>query len=239
MSDNMVTEEAFVDFKCPHCGEQISFPESCAGLVRECFSCLQPLIVPANGGEGRTIPLPVTAPRLVLRKFRGADWKDLLSLVSDEEFFAWTTLGIQPTEESVAKWLEADTAVKLTTPDVPFTLAIEATAEAKVIGYLTLWFPDPDHLQAQIYLALHESFQRKGLGTKVIKAILGFCFEGLSVHRVAASCDSTNTAALRLLEKSGLRREGEFVKDHKTAGQWANAVCYAILREEWTARATQ
>ena len=63
--------------------------------------------------------------------------------------------------------------------------------------------------------------------------MLGFCLEGIKLHRVSASCDSRNVAACRLFEKLGLRREGEFLKDNMLHGEWVNTVWYAALGEEY------
>ena len=56
MSDDTAADEQFIDFKCPACGEQISFPKTCAGLAQECFNCTVAIIVPTEGGEGRRFP---------------------------------------------------------------------------------------------------------------------------------------------------------------------------------------
>ena len=64
-------------------------------------------------------------------------------------------------------------------------------------------------------------------------ALLTFCFEGLKLHRVTASCGGKNSAACRLLEKAGLRREGESIKDTLFVGEWGNTVWYALLEEEF------
>lgn len=232
MSDDTTSEEQFIDFKCPCCGEQVSFPKACAGLARECFNCNEPVIVPDSGGEGRRIPLPIATARLTLRKFRGADWKDLLQLFSDDEFFAAAPFKLEG-EERIARWLEADAVVKLTTPGVPFILAVQAQEGAKVIGCLSLAFSDAERLQAILYIVLHRDFQRRGFGAEAAMGALGFCFKGISLHRVQCYCDSTNAAACRLFEKAGMRREGEFMQDHKVGDQWANTAAYAILREEF------
>ena len=65
-----------------------------------------------------------------------------------------------------------------------------------------------------------------------MEALLGFCFEGLKLHRVAGWCDSRNVAACRLLEKAGFRREGEFLKNRWVHGEWTNSIWYALLEED-------
>ena len=59
----MITEESFIDFKCPHCGEPVSFPKENAGFAQACPNCTESLIVPDDGSEvGWEIPLPITTP---------------------------------------------------------------------------------------------------------------------------------------------------------------------------------
>jgi RimJ/RimL family protein N-acetyltransferase len=238
MNDDTAAEDQFIDFKCPCCGEQISFPATASNSVQECFNCTEPIVVPERGGEGRKIPLPIATPRLTLRKFRGADWKDLLQLFSDDEFFDAAPFKLDG-EEQIAQWLEQDTVVKLTSPGVPFILAVQTNENAKVIGLLTLSFSDAERLQSFLSIVIHRDFQRKGFGTEAALGALGFCFNGIALHRVQGYCDSANTAACRLSEKAGMRREGEFVQSHKVKNQWVNTVAYAILREEFKSAAGQ
>jgi [ribosomal protein S5]-alanine N-acetyltransferase len=228
----MITEEAFIDFKCPFCGDAASFPQADAGFLQACPNCTESLIVPDDGSEvAKKPPIPITTPRLVLRRLTGRDWKDLLELVSDEEFFRYMD-GVPLDEEGVLRWLESDAHVKLTTPEQTFYLGIEVRDGGKLIGYLTLNFTDPQRLQATFSICLNRNFQRKGFALEAVDALLGFCFDGIKLHRMAGWCDSRNAAACRLLENAGLRREGEFVMNRFVKGEWANSVWYAVLGEE-------
>jgi RimJ/RimL family protein N-acetyltransferase len=238
MNDETTAEEQFIDFKCPCCGEQVSFPATSGGSVQECVSCSEPIVVPESGGEGRRIPLPIATARLSLRKFHSEDWKALLQLFSDDEFFNAAPFKLDG-EERIARWLDEDSAARLTTPGVPLVLAVQAQEGAKVIGLLSLGFSDAERQQAILFIVLHRDFQRRGFGAEAVMGVLGFCFEGISLHRVQGFCNSTNTAACRLAEKAEMRREAEFVRDHKVEGQWANRVAYAILREEFKKAAGQ
>ena len=95
----MITEENFLDFKCPYCGEPVSFPESATGSAQECPNCMASLIVPEAGGEtGKMIPIPIATPRLILRRFAMNDWEALMKLLADEEFLQYTD-GLAVNEE--------------------------------------------------------------------------------------------------------------------------------------------
>jgi len=232
----MITEESFIDFKCPYCGTQVSFPQENAGLAQACPDCFESLIVPDDGSQlGKAIPLPVNTARLTIRRFAPGDWKDLMELMSDEELFRYTD-GRPLDEDEILRWLESDNHVKITTPNQTFCLAIEEREKTKLIGYIGLTITEPHRSQARLSIYLNRTFQRQGFAVEALQALMGFCLEGIKLHRVSASCDSRNVAACRLFERLGLRREGEFVKDRLLHGEWVNTVWYAVLGEERNAR---
>jgi RimJ/RimL family protein N-acetyltransferase len=227
----MITEESFIDFKCPYCGETISFPRENAGYPQACPGCTESVIVPEDGSpEGQKVPLPITTQRLVLRRFAPADWQDLLECLSDEETFRHIE-GRPLEEDDVLRWLERESQVKLTTPDQTFYLGIQSQESDKLIGYVSLAFSEP--LQAALQVVLNHAFQRKGFALEAVGAVLGFCFEGIRLHRVTALCHGQNGPACKLCENAGLRREGEFVKSRLFDGAWINTVSYAVLEEEY------
>jgi RimJ/RimL family protein N-acetyltransferase len=218
----MITEESFVDFKCPYCGEPVSFPHAEAGLLRECPSCMEGLLVPADGSEtGGKIPVPITAPRLVLRRFQPGDWKGLLELMPEAG------------EDYVLNWLENDRQVRLTTPEHTFYLGVELREGGKLSGYLSLRFTEAERRQALVDARWNPSLERADLTLEAMDALLGFCFEGLKLHRVTATCDTEDAASRRLYEELGMRREAEFIKDKFVEGRWASSVWYAALEEDY------
>lgn len=227
------TEEDFIDFKCPQCGDAVSFPLADVGFVRECPNCFGDVIVPETGNElGRTLPLPITTNRVQLRRFAAQDWKDLLELASEEETYVDGMPGAS--EEAVLHWLESDNHIRLMTPGQMFHLAIVLQDSGKLIGYAGLWFTDADHRQARFNISLHPDHRHKGIGLEAADALLGFCFQDIKLHRVTARCDSTDPVGCRLLENLGMRREGEFVKDQPLIdGGWVNSAWYAALEEEY------
>jgi len=229
----MMTEESFVDFKCPYCGEAIAFLRDCVRLAQACPNCTESVIVPDDGSEfGRKLPIPISTPRLVLRRLLGTDWNELMELHADEELFRY--YDVRPLGEAeMTRWLEADAYVKLTTPDHPFFLGIELQGSDKLIGYLSLSFTDQLRRQTMFSILLSRAHQRQGLAAEAVAALLAFCFKEISLHRVTAYCDSRHLAARRLCERAGLRREGEFLKDRFVNGEWVNTLWYAMLSEEF------
>jgi RimJ/RimL family protein N-acetyltransferase len=231
--NHMITEDNFIDFRCPYCGGQASFPRDHGDFAHACPSCNESVIVPADGAAvGRKLPLPITTARLMLRRFGPGDWKDLLECLSDDELFRYMD-GAPLQEDDILRWLEQDSVVKLTTPETTFFLGLELRPTGKLIGYASLSLADPQRLQAELNLCVRSDHQRQGLATEAVAGILGFCFLDIHLHRVSARCDARNEAARALLEHARLRSEGQFVKNKLFNGEWVDTLHFAILRDEY------
>lgn len=228
----MITEESFIDFTCPYCSEPVSFPEANAKSLQACPNCMEALIVPESSSEvGRAIPIPIKTARLILRRLRADDWKDLLEFFSDDGVYEYIE-GRPLDEQEILRWLETDSLVKLTTPDQPSYLGIEVQDGCKLIGWVVLDSKGPLRLQAWINVCVSPSYQRNGFATEAVAALLDFCFDEIALHRITAGHDPRHVAAHRLCEKLGLRCEGESLKNRLVRGEWTSTVYYARLNEE-------
>lgn len=181
---------------------------------------------------GEKIPLPLSTPTLLIRRFQGADWKFLVDLFANDAHFTYLDEHRLMGEEEVSRWLEGDRTAHLTTSQRPFCLAVESQESKTVIGYISLTFTDMTHAQGSLNIIIAGPHQRKGCATEALTAMLEFCLKKIGMHRITVACDSRNIPAWRLLESVGMRREGEFVKDRLIAGEWTNTICYAMLEEE-------
>ena len=226
-------EQPFVDFKCPHCGRAISFPEANVGQPQECPLCSETVIVPAPGAEfGIILPIPIQTQRLALRRLVGTDWKDLSELMGDEESFHHTDWNPMEPEE-VEDWLKQDATRRLTQPQGTLCLGIELLENPKLIGFVFLYCSGDNPEQAGLTIFINRNHRRQGFGAEATRAMLEFGFNGINLRRFSVGVDSRNTAGCRLLETVGMRREGEFVKARWVKGEWVNTAWYAMLKEEF------
>jgi ribosomal-protein-alanine N-acetyltransferase len=62
-----------------------------------------------------------------------------------------------------------------------------------------------------------------------VRALLPFAFGALRLHRIEAACIPTNTASIRLLEKTGFQREGYARQYLCIDGIWQDHLLYARL----------
>jgi RimJ/RimL family protein N-acetyltransferase len=93
-------------------------------------------------------------------------------------------------------------------------------------------------MQAELGWCLRPEEEGKGLATEAVVELFRICFEDLGLRRVVANCFSANEPSWRLMERVGMRREEHAVKDslHRN-GEWMDGYRYALLADEWQARA--
>jgi len=73
-------------------------------------------------------------------------------------------------------------------------------------------------------------FARQGHMTAAVSALIPFAFTTLRLHRIEAACIPGNAASIRLLEKTGFRREG-FARQYLCIdGVWQDHLLYARLK---------
>ncbi|MEM7002388.1 MAG: GNAT family N-acetyltransferase [Pseudomonadota bacterium] len=82
---------------------------------------------------------------------------------------------------------------------------------------------------ANLGYSVDSAAQGRGLMTQVLRHALGYVFETLDLHRVAAAYMPENEASGRVLEKLGFVREG-FARDYlRINGAWRDHVLTAKL----------
>jgi [ribosomal protein S5]-alanine N-acetyltransferase len=75
-------------------------------------------------------------------------------------------------------------------------------------------------------------YVRQGYMTAAVRALLPAAFDLLRLHRVEAACIPTNIASVRLLERTGFRREGYARAYLCINGIWQDHLLYARLRTD-------
>jgi ribosomal-protein-alanine N-acetyltransferase len=73
---------------------------------------------------------------------------------------------------------------------------------------------------------------RQGYMTAAVRALVPAAFDLLRLHRVEAACIPTNLASVRLLERTGFRREGYARAYLCINGMWQDHLLYAQLRTD-------
>jgi len=75
--------------------------------------------------------------------------------------------------------------------------------------------------------------QGRGLMTEAVRAATSFAFRSAGLHRIQAAVMPRNGGSLRVMEKTGYRREGFAPRYLCIAGTWEDHVLFAVTAEEW------
>ena len=181
--------------------------------------------------------IPIETEHLVLRDLRIDDTAAVHAYASDPAGVEFLAQGPNTPDES-ARFVENAIRSSAERPRTNFELAITLRDGGTLVGVCGIHVEPPEHLTAEIGYRLNREYWGCGYASEAARAIVGFGFEQLGLHRIYATCDPENAASVRVLEKCGMRREGHFVEEirNQRAGTWRDSLYYAILEREWQHR---
>jgi [ribosomal protein S5]-alanine N-acetyltransferase len=228
-----MNEESFITFTCPHCGRAVDYLEDYAGSAQPCPHCSEDIVVPGRGDtEGRNLPLPMETTRLILRRLQEEDLWDIIEILSNPEIFRLDERAAMTDDESKA-WLSQAVKDKLSDAKGELNLGIVQRSDQKLVGLISMKYFGWNRLQARLAIQINRNFQRQGIGAEAFWAAVCFCLRDIGLHRVSATCDSRNVAAVAMLTKLGLRQEAECLRDSYIDGEWTDTRWFAMLAEEF------
>lgn len=84
----------------------------------------------------------------------------------------------------------------------------------------------------EIYYKLLPKYWGKGYATEVAKGLIKAGFEQFNLHKMEAGVATDNIPSVRVLEKSGMIREGLRRKILPIRGEWKDNYHYAIVEDD-------
>ena len=167
--------------------------------------------------------------RLVLRPFEETDAEGLHAYLGDEEVVRYEPYGAMTMEECRLE------AARRASDEAFWAVCL---ADGTLIGNLYLSGAD-EFGTREIGYVFARACWHKGYATEAARRLMAYAFERLATRRIIALCDTRNAASFALMERLGMRREGEFKKNvgFKTDAHgntiWTDSYQYAILKEEF------
>jgi ribosomal-protein-alanine N-acetyltransferase len=114
--------------------------------------------------------------------------------------------------------------------DVGYALFIFTASSGSLVGGLTLCNVRRGVTQScTLGYWIGARFAQQGYMTAAVRAVVPFVFDSLELHRLEAACLPGNTASIKLLEKTGFKREGLARRYLRINGVWQDHLLYALL----------
>jgi RimJ/RimL family protein N-acetyltransferase len=180
----------------------------------------------------RTATRPQAQPGLDvhLRRVRLADWPRIHEWARRPDvtqYQAWGPNRAVETREYVVAAIEA--AHQL--PQVRHVLSV--VQSDLVVGLVELTVVDAEAGIAEIGYAVHPDVWGVGIATEAARHAVRFAFDELGMRVVTATCDTTNVASARVLEKLGMQLERTIPHDVWVGRRWRDTHAFSLRAEEW------
>jgi len=114
--------------------------------------------------------------------------------------------------------------------DIGYALFLYSVATGGLVGGVTLCNVRRGVTQScTLGYWIGAQYAQQGYMTAAVRAVVPFVFDSLDLHRLEAACLPANTASMRLLEKTGFKREGLARRYLRINGGWQDHLLYALL----------
>lgn len=80
---------------------------------------------------------------------------------------------------------------------------------------------------------LFKDYSGKGFMSEALNLVLEFAFDELGLHRLEANIQPWNKNSIRLVERTGFKKEGFSEKYLRIEGKWRDHERWAIIREDF------
>jgi len=171
-------------------------------------------------------------PRLILREFADDDATAVHAYAADAEVVRHLDWGPNTPEDTV-QFLAMARATRDAVSRTAYHLAIVLQAAGRLVGGCRIEIRSLANESGDVGYVLDRQVWGQGYATEATRALVGFGFESLALHRIWATCDVHNAASARVLEKLGMRQEGYLRHNVRRKGEWRDSYLYAIIEPDW------
>lgn len=174
--------------------------------------------------------------RCSLCTFTTTDAKAMAELLSNNKFF-WSTYEPLHRDEfytEKAQYKKIVESMQLLQSNREFSFGIYDNESESLIGHISLYsIKRLPYSSGFIGYSMDKNFIGRGLTTEAVNLVLQFAFKTINLHRVEAYVTPQNEASVRVLEKSGFKREGLLKELLFINGKWVDHYMYAMLQKEF------
>ncbi len=174
--------------------------------------------------------------RLTIRRFWLADAVELAIYRSHPEvarYQDWTGFSV----DDATSFIDSLEGRAPGTPSSWFQFALVLKDTDQLVGDCGLRCPVGDPRRGEVGFTVARAYQRQGIATEAMNALLAYVLETLQLRGLVATTDERNQAAQRVLEKLGFHRQHDADRHVEFKGEWVTELTYSLREHDWlTAR---
>jgi ribosomal-protein-alanine N-acetyltransferase len=164
--------------------------------------------------------------RLILRKLKQKDARDILFLRSDPRIMKFLhKKGATSIDEARLFIKTVNDNVK-NGESVLWGIALKDEPK-KVIGTICLWHIRPEDQRAEIGYVLDPNHWRKGIMKEAVIKVVEYGFKKMRLHSIDAVITAGNDASAGILTSTGFKQEGYLKENIRYNGKFYDTVLYA------------
>ena len=167
------------------------------------------------------MPSTITTERLVLRPYEPGDLEDSVALSTDPEVMRFVGDGVMTREDAAALFGKIFGVYETNAWEI---WAAVSRDDGRFVGHVEIK-PRKGADDHEIVYVLAPAAWGRGYATEIAAAVVRYGFDVLGYDRVSATVDSDNAPSIKILEKVGMRKIGEYADDLGTV------LVYAVDRQ--------
>ncbi len=168
--------------------------------------------------------------RLILRRIRKSDANEMFEIYSNEavmkHFGRNPYKSLHEAEENIKR---IKTAFK---KGEGIRWAITLKGNDKLIGSAGIWRLMKEHFRGEVGYELSPEYWKKGIMFEALSGIINFGFKKMNLHTIEANLDPKNIASVKLLEKSGFKKEGHTKESFFFNNRFEDTGIYSLIRSK-------
>jgi RimJ/RimL family protein N-acetyltransferase len=174
--------------------------------------------------------------RLILRKPRLSDWKDVVEGVSPLRVSRYLAVVPHPYKRKDAEWFIKHSIKRWKQKEqTEWPFFIELKSEKKIIGVISIKSYDKQNKICETGSWVNKKYWRKGYITEAKIAVNEFAFNKLKVRKMETGVYNKNVASNATQKAIGYEYEGTRLKHHivKSTGKIYDEHLYGLMKKDW------
>ena len=169
--------------------------------------------------------------RLILRRIAMRDAKDIFEYSRDPEVARHVLWSAQKDIGEARDYCRY--MMKRYRSDQPSSWGIIDKRTEHLVGTIGYMDYSEDNATVELGYSLARWMWNGGYMTEALRRVIAYTFEAMDINRIEAQHELDNPASGRVMEKCGMRKEGELRQRLYNKGRFVDVALYAMLQEDY------